>query len=45
MNALPWTIYLSFAGALLCYLAGPRRPSIVRALALTSALEIGRAHV
>jgi NADH-quinone oxidoreductase subunit M len=38
MNALPWTIYLSFAGALLCYLAGPRRPSIVRALALTSAL-------
>lgn len=46
MNALPWTIYLSFAGALLCYLAGPRRPGFTRALALTSALAgLGAAFV
>ena len=37
MNALPWTIYVSFAGALLALLAGRRSPAAARVVALVSA--------
>jgi NADH-quinone oxidoreductase subunit M len=38
MNALPWTIYVSFAGAALALLAGNRAASVARAVALATAL-------
>jgi NADH-quinone oxidoreductase subunit M len=38
MNALPWTIYFSFAGAALSLVAGTRSPAVVRRLALFTAL-------
>ncbi len=38
MNALPWTIYLSFAGALLCWLIGSRSNAAARAVALAASL-------
>ena len=38
MNALPWTIYLSFAGALLALAAGSRSASAARWVALITAL-------
>ncbi len=37
MNALPWTIYVSFLGALLALLAGARSASAARWIALLSA--------
>ena len=38
MNALPWTIYLSFAGAVVVLLAGARSAGAARWLALLTAL-------
>jgi NADH-quinone oxidoreductase subunit M len=38
MNALPWTIYLSFAGAALALTAGSRSPSAARWIALVTAI-------
>ncbi|MEN9636535.1 MAG: NADH-quinone oxidoreductase subunit [Verrucomicrobiota bacterium] len=38
MNALPWTIYLSFAGATLALLAGTRAAAAARWVALLTAL-------
>ncbi|HUR59447.1 MAG TPA: proton-conducting transporter membrane subunit, partial [Opitutaceae bacterium] len=38
MNALPWTIYLSFAGAALALLAGGRSPAAARWIALVTAI-------
>ena len=38
MNALPYAIYLSFAGAVLCLLAKGRSAAVVRGIALTSAI-------
>ncbi len=38
MNALPLTIYVSFAGALLALAAGARSPSVARWVALATAL-------
>ncbi|MDR2676326.1 MAG: NADH-quinone oxidoreductase subunit M [Opitutaceae bacterium] len=38
MSLLPWTIYLTFAGALLAWLAGRRSPGAARAVALATAL-------
>lgn len=38
MPLLPWTIYLTFAGALLAYLAGRQSPGAARAVALATAL-------
>ncbi|AHF92505.1 NADH-quinone oxidoreductase subunit M [Opitutaceae bacterium TAV5] len=38
MNLLPWTIYISFAGALLALVAGRRSPSVARITALITAL-------
>ncbi len=38
MNALPWTIYLTFGGALLALLAGTRSAAAARGVALLTAL-------
>ena len=38
MNLLPFTPYLSFAGALLCLTLGSRRPTLARWVALTTAI-------
>ncbi len=38
MNALPWTIYFSFAGAALALLAGSHSAALVRRVALVTAL-------
>ncbi len=38
MNALPWTIYLSFGGALLALIAGARSAAAARIVALVSAI-------
>jgi NADH-quinone oxidoreductase subunit M len=38
MNALPWTIYLSFAGAVLALAAGARSAAAARLVALASAV-------
>jgi NADH-quinone oxidoreductase subunit M len=38
MNALPWTIYLSFAGGALALLAGARSATAARAIALVTAI-------
>ncbi len=38
MNLLPWTIYLTFAGALLALVAGPRSATAARVIALVTAL-------
>jgi NADH-quinone oxidoreductase subunit M len=38
MNALPWTIYLSFAGAVLALIAGARSVAAARWVALATAL-------
>jgi len=38
MNALPWTIYLSFAGAALALVAGARSAAAARGVALVTAL-------
>ncbi|WP_232767454.1 complex I subunit 4 family protein [Geminisphaera colitermitum] len=38
MNLLPWTIYISLAGALLTLLAGRRSPAAARIVAITTAL-------
>src|SRR5262245_36871301 len=38
MNALPWTIYISFAGALLALVAGARSGTAGRAIALLAAI-------
>jgi NADH-quinone oxidoreductase subunit M len=38
MNALPWTIYFSFAGAALALVAGTRSAALVRRVALVTAL-------
>ncbi len=38
MNLLPWTIYLSFAGALLALVAGARSAAAARGIALVTAL-------
>ncbi|MBS0662719.1 MAG: NADH-quinone oxidoreductase subunit M [Verrucomicrobia bacterium] len=38
MNALPWTIYTAFAGALLALVAGARSATAARAVALLTAL-------
>jgi NADH-quinone oxidoreductase subunit M len=38
MPLLPWTIYLTFAGALLAYLAGRQSPGAARCVALLTAL-------
>jgi NADH-quinone oxidoreductase subunit M len=38
MNALPWTIYFSFAGALLALLAGAHSAAVARRVALVTAL-------
>ncbi|MEY4939209.1 MAG: hypothetical protein RIQ93_944, partial [Verrucomicrobiota bacterium] len=39
MNALPWTIYLSFAGAALSLIAGRRSPGAARGVALLTAVS------
>jgi NADH-quinone oxidoreductase subunit M len=38
MSLLPWTIYLSFAGALLALIAGARAPAAARWIALVTAV-------
>ncbi len=38
MNALPWTIYVTFAGALLALAAGARSPGLARGVALLTAV-------
>ncbi|MDO8539203.1 MAG: NADH-quinone oxidoreductase subunit M [Opitutaceae bacterium] len=38
MNALPWTIYISFAGAVLALIAGARSASAARWVALATAI-------
>ncbi|MBI4622898.1 MAG: NADH-quinone oxidoreductase subunit M [Verrucomicrobia bacterium] len=41
MNALPWTIYLSFAGALLALVAGARSTTAARWIALATVVAAG----
>ena len=41
MNALPWTIYVSFAGAALAFAAGTRSPVAARWIALATAVAGG----
>jgi len=38
MNALPWTIYVTFAGALLALLGGARSATLARGIALATAV-------
>ena len=40
MNALPWTIYVSFAGALLALIGGARSATLARGIAMFSSLGL-----